>query len=123
MIAAIVALFSKFGLGWLFSWVSGGLFTSLGGLIVAAGTQLIELIGIVLQWLVRTFIQGIDHIVKSVPAILVVLTVAWSSWGYATFVRPAEVRVITERVEVPAQPGTERPNRSIVEDLFGTTWN
>lgn len=115
----IFSLFSNLGLGWIFSWLSGGVFSSFAGLIVAAATQLFEVAGIVLKWMVSTFIQGIDHIIKSVPAILVVLSLSWGSWAYATYVRPAEVRVIKERVEVPTgTPRTPR-ERSLFEEIFG----
>lgn len=117
--AFLLGLLGKLGLGGLVSWISGGVFSSLAGLIVAAATQLFEAIGIVLKWAVKTFIEGIDHIIKSVPAILVVLSLSWASWGYATYVKPAQVRVIKERVEVPAVGAPKRREKTLVEEIFG----
>lgn len=115
----IIAFLTKLGLGGMLSWISGGVFSSLAGIVVAAASEAIKVAGIVAKWVVETFIKGVDHIIKSVPAILVVLSLSWGSYGYAKWVQPVKTEIIERRVEVPASSQPRRETRTIFEELFG----
>ena len=115
----ILGLLSKLGLTTVIKWISGGVFSSLTGLIVAGATELFAVLGIVLKWVVSTFITGVDHIIKSVPAVLVVISLAWASYGYAMYVRPVEIKRIEVEAPGPSTPTERRRNGDFLEDIFG----
>ena len=104
----IVGILSKFGLGWVVRWISGGLFKSLTGLIIAGATELLAVAGIILRWIVETFIKGVNHIIKSVPAVLVVISLSWGSYGYARYVAPVNVSVESRIPPLPTPNFLER---------------
>lgn len=117
--AFIAAWIAKLGLGWMFSWATGGFF---GGIIAAIGamlSQLFEVLGMVAKWLLKTFFAGVDHIIKSVPAVFVVISLAWAGYGYGKFVAPVEKVVIERRVEVPVPAGEGERRKTIFEEVFG----
>ena len=114
----LIGLLTKLGLGGMLSWISGGVFSSLAGIIVAAATQAIEVAGIIIKWFVGTLVKGVDHIIKSPPAILVVLSIAWGAYAYTKFVQPVKEVIIERRAETPTtQP--RRETRTIFDEIFG----
>jgi len=119
----LIGLLSKFGLGWVVKWLTGGLFSSLTKVIILGATELISVLGIVLRWVVETFIKGVNHIIKSVPAVLVVLSLSWGSYGYARYVRPVEVKRIEVEAPSPENPTNRhhspRSGGDFLEDIFG----
>jgi len=119
----IIGLLSKFGLGWAVKWITGGVFSSLAGLIVAGATELFSVLGIVLRWVVTTFIEGVNHIIKSVPAVLVVLSLSWGSYGYARYIQPVKAKNAVEAPRpsppAPSRPSQPRGGGNFLDDLFG----
>lgn len=121
MKSSLFALFAgvagKFGIGWLFSFFSGGFL----GVLSALLTQAIALASIVAQWVLTTLLSGLDHIIKSVPAILVVLSLCWAGYGYGKFVAPAKVKVVERPVPVnnPSTSQRETRPKTVFEEIFG----
>lgn len=118
----LLGLLTKLGLGGLFSWLSGGVFSSLAGIIVAAATQALEVLGIVLKWFVKTFITGVDHIVKSVPAIIVVLSLSWAGYGYGKYVVPVQQVRAVEKEKAPKTGEPVKREREETPEWMDKVW-
>lgn len=105
---------SKLGLGWILQWFSGGLLGALGG---ALG-HLFDVVSLVAKWVLGKLMLGLDHIIKSVPAVIVVIFVAWGGYGYGRYVAPVEIKYIEREVERSSSPEGGR-SRTVFEEVFG----
>lgn len=101
--ATIIGIIGKLA-PWLLGPLMGGAIGKIVGPIVALCEGLVDLILVVLRWIVTKLLQGLDHIVKSVPATLTVLAMMYGSYVYGVGIDGIwQPKSSVERVE-PAPP-------------------
>lgn len=112
MISTLISLALSVGLPAIVTGILGKYTSWLGGIstlapfvgvVVKLCVSLIDSLMLIINWLVKKILVGLDHIVQSVPATMTVLLLMWVSYVYGSGI-PSMVDLVPSferRVEEP----------------------
>lgn len=114
----LIGIAAKLGLGF----ASSALIAPVAKLCVA----LVDALIFVARWLLEKLVHGLDHIVKSVPAVVTLIVAMWATYAYTLHVEAPKRYREPARIERPA-PAPKRPvapkpaqqSTSWLDDIFG----
>ena len=128
--AILLGIAGKLGFSWLTGLMGGtGLLATILKPVVTLCIGLVDILLVVVKWLVKLIIDGLDYILKKPSAVGAVMVIAWVFWGlgkydinplgFAKSKAPTKIeRSVSKKKAVPKAPA-KKPSKSWMDSVLG----